>query len=272
MKFLIGLLTLLLVVGCGGGGGGDPGGVITPPPEPDPTADVRTKAALEDCVPELMAELGDLSRILDAIFQGNGTTESVQLPSDGMGGFLVEGPPDFEFTRLQWEHMPGGPTAELAGTGETDFQDGAGSAFAAFDETQVDTLRSGGINALGALLLTLPNDSIVNSRYHGNVPESGIMIQQIAFQSGQATTSSGELDLQLEGCGGHLEFEDVLFSGLIAARATGTFGVRVNVDTDTIEGTLTGDGTSTVSLSVSLNGQPVTNWTLNLTSGVATKV
>jgi len=270
MRALIVLSLLLLAAGCGGGGGA-PGPGPDPDPDPDPVADARTKEILEDCLPDVLTEAGDLSRLLDAIFKGNGSAQGAELPADGAGGFLVEGPPDFEFTRIAWEHDPGG-IGEIAGNGEFEFGDGMGGQVAVFTEGQVDQLRSGGIDALGALLLTLADGTVVRARYNGVGLETALLNVEITFTSGQPAGTTGQLELQSPMCAASLTLTDVPFAGLLPALPTGTFGVVLNAGADTVSGTIVTDGTSTASASVSRDGGPVTNWSIDLTTGVATQL
>ncbi|MDJ0522174.1 MAG: hypothetical protein QNJ90_08890 [Planctomycetota bacterium] len=263
--FVLALLSVLAACG-GGGGGGDADTTPAPPLSPDEQS--------AQIVQELLGSCGvdDVGNVLDY----------EQLLRDLLGPDAPA--PDFEITGVNiiqasfaWSlDLDADQNADLIGT--TQFQDASGSPTIPVTNVQ-DLLNAlaGDLDAIGAVLAGAPAGTQIVTTYGGSpalLPATTIQgtLTVVLGEGGTIQSSSGTYGSETGGlCTSNIEWTDLDVSTVGAGgRPSGVLDVTATSPDNSLDGTLTLDGTNTGVLVVALDGAAPVTYTIDLTTGAIT--
>lgn len=251
-------LMAVLLGACGGGGAGAPGadGGGDPPAPVGPTAE-QTRQALAACGPEaLEAFLHEVDVFLQ-ILAGQGAAAGVSVE-----GGAVESQPGFRVPLLRDDDGDFAPDA----IGFLVTEDGAGAPSAPFLDAELDPLRANGIGELPALLGALDGHVLLVDFTAATAPALD-GTYSTPFSGGVPGAVSADARANVGTCEALLSFADLPRGNFAGAFPVGVLAARFTDGADVLVGTLTANGTASVSASIAHNAAPARNFVLNLTTG-----
>jgi hypothetical protein len=257
---LILVLTLsagaVLATACGGGGGT----VSDPGPSP---GNQRSGEMLEDCLPAALDEVQAFAGRMQAMLQGQGTASGLSLVPGG-----VEATPDSLVLHYQYD-ANGDQVPEA--TGEVRFLDDTEMPIQPFTQQQLDDLDTNGIDELGALVQTLPDGTIL--RMSWDQPPPGLLSAQVdvPFSAGAPGGGPGVTSYADASCSVNVQWSSIALADIATPYPSGSFDLSISENPDTLDGTLTTDGTKDATLGVSRNGGANENWAFDLSTGIASQ-
>ncbi len=269
MKKLAFTLVLLVGTACGGGSGTAATSLSqpTPPTPTPPTESELIQQLLDGCGMESTSEFQGLFDLVVGLIGPIGPTPELVIT----GVFPLD-------TSFAWAVDVDNPPDNVNDvTGTTALRDALGNpSLGGISPTELLSLLTDGTDALPELITGVDAGTHIVTTFEGPAPFDAphvtlsgtvtvVMGPLGVFDttSGSLTTSAGTE------CTGTLSWTDIDISIITTPGTlpTGTFELTVTVGTDSITGTATLDGTTTVALSVSLNGGPPLAFAFDLTTG-----
>lgn len=273
MKKLACLVVLLIGTACGGGGGG--GGAIgntapNPPPPTPPTESEIIQQLLDGCGLESTSEFQGLYDLIVGLLGPTGAAPALSITGVNIldvsfgWGVDLDTPPD--------------GVNDLTGT--TALRDAANNpTLGGLSAADLLGLVSGGTAALPGLLANLDPGTRIVTTFNGAPPSNAAnltisgTLSVVMGAAGAFDTSSGAITTTAgPDCTSTLTWTDIDISGVTTPGTipSGTFTLGVATATDTLDGTVTLDGTNTAAVVVSRNGGPQQSYSLDLATGALT--
>lgn len=251
MRHTCAFLVLILTCACGGGGGGNPGG------NPPSTFEEIAQQFVEDCGQEAADEMIAFIGLIEPLFNPNSTKPFPNynvLDVDPVGGVVL--------WNLDEDSMP---PPELEGI--FSFVDDMGDPVIPFDMTQL----AGGLEPLAGLVASIPDGTILETPLVGF--ETAIIGQgyTVTFSGGTVEAIDALLQFQLTNCGVEATITGAVLSDLSADVPTLEIEVTVTGQGTFATGTVTFDGTNTVTVTLTPDGATQAySFLVDLTTGAVT--
>lgn len=274
MKKLAYLSVLLLATACGGGGGGgDPAANTTPNPNPNPnplSESELVQQLLDGCGLSSTEDFQEFFDLLVGLFSPGAPAPALQITSINIlstsfgWGLDVSSPADGvnDLTgTIAIRDASNNPT--LGGLSLTEFQ-----ALLAGDLNNLPTILAG-VDAGTRFVVTFsgaPPSNAANTTISGNVTI-------VMGTAGAFDTSSGSFTSTVgTDCTSTVSWTDLDISGVTSAGQlpTGTLALAVTAGLETVNGTVTLDGTNIATIDAARTGQPTQSYTLDLGTGTLT--
>lgn len=247
MRRLAAVLSLAVVCGCGGGGAAP--ATDSSPVETTPAPVRSLEEVMTACVtPDLQEGLEFLESVARL-------AEGGAVPGLALTGF------DFFALRFSFA-LDANLDAAPEATGTFRFLDASGTPILPFD---VGAALAGTLD-LSTAMASLPDGTrfVVTWTLLAFVDGGGVL--DVGFLGGRPQRAKGEMTLADGPCDSRLTFTDLLLPSAPDVYPTGVLHLETRSGPDRVEGTLTLDGTATAHVSARVNGGPLEEAAIHLTS------